>query len=175
MHMKDLYGEAENMGLIYSYMVLGSLAAEGIILLSVYVSIRRTDKMTAVEALYGKDSRAKKNLWLPATIITAAALFMILVPWNLRSTLNAPEFVTYMGIGESQIRIDVRQTDNVEDKAAVMAEEVGHDSRVAAICERILYMLDGEIRGELKLGKHEEGDSRAREQKTARWLENMGW
>ena len=48
-------------------------------------------------------------------------------------------------------------------------------SRVAAICERILYILDGEIRGELKLGKYAEGDSRVREQKTVRWLEDMGW
>ena len=52
---------------------------------------------------------------------------------------------------------------------------VTHDSRVAAICERILYILDGKIRGGLKLGKYEEGDCRVREQKTARWLENMGW
>ena len=52
---------------------------------------------------------------------------------------------------------------------------VTHDSRIAAMCERILYILDGEIRGELKLGKYEQGDNRTREQKTARWLEEMGW
>lgn len=129
-HMKELYGEAGNTGLIYSCMIFGSLAAEAIILLSVYANIRRTDKMTAVEALYSKNAQVKKNLWLPVTVITAAALFMILVPWNMRSTLNAPEFVTYMGIGESQIRIDIRQTDNVEDKAAAMTEEIEQDKRV---------------------------------------------
>ena len=36
-------------------------------------------------------------------LITAAALFMILVPWNIRNTIAVPEFVTYMGIGQSQI------------------------------------------------------------------------
>lgn len=30
---------------------------------------------------------------------------------------------------------------------------VTHDSRVASRCERILYLLDGKIRGELSLGK----------------------
>ncbi|MCR5105733.1 MAG: ABC transporter ATP-binding protein, partial [Eubacterium sp.] len=35
---------------------------------------------------------------------------------------------------------------------------VTHDSKVASMCERILYMLDGEIKGELKLGKYEEAD-----------------
>lgn len=52
---------------------------------------------------------------------------------------------------------------------------VTHDSRIASMCERILYILDGEIRGELKLGKYTQADSRSREQKTAKWLEDMGW
>ncbi len=52
---------------------------------------------------------------------------------------------------------------------------VTHDSRIAAVCERILYILDGEIRGELDLGKYAGEDIRAREQKTAGWLEEMGW
>ena len=129
-HMKELYGDAGNMGLIYTSMIIGSLAAEGIILLSVYAGIHRLDRMSAVDALYGIKSQVKKNLWLPVTVITAAALFMILVPWNMRSTLNAPEFVTYMGIGESQIRIDIRQTDDVEDKAALMTEAIEQDKRV---------------------------------------------
>lgn len=52
---------------------------------------------------------------------------------------------------------------------------VTHDSRIAALCERILYILDGEIRGELKLGKNEGENNREREQKTIRWLDHMGW
>ena len=52
---------------------------------------------------------------------------------------------------------------------------VTHDSRIAAMCERILYILDGQIRGELKLGKNEQNDSREREQKTIKWLDEMGW
>lgn len=52
---------------------------------------------------------------------------------------------------------------------------VTHDSKVASMCERILYMLDGEIKGELKLGKYEEADGRNREQRTVNWLSRMGW
>ena len=52
---------------------------------------------------------------------------------------------------------------------------VTHDSRIASMCERILYLLDGEIRGELKLGKNVQNDNREREQKTIRWLDEMGW
>ena len=52
---------------------------------------------------------------------------------------------------------------------------VTHDSRVASMCERILYILDGEIKGELKTGKYLQEAGREREQKTVRWLEDMCW
>ncbi|SDB34191.1 ABC transporter ATP-binding protein [Butyrivibrio sp. INlla16] len=52
---------------------------------------------------------------------------------------------------------------------------VTHDSKVAGICDRILYILDGEIKGELKLGKYKAENRKEREQETAMWLESMGW
>ena len=129
--MRELYGNAGNIGLIYALMILGALAAEGVILLSVSRLLHRTDRISAADALYGRESFGKKkNLWLPAMIITAAAMFMILVPQNMKSTIEAPEFVTYMGIGESHIRIDVRQTGNVRKIAGEVTEDIGHDNRV---------------------------------------------
>ena len=129
--MRELYGNAGNTGLIYALMILGALAAEGVVLLSVSRTLRRTDRISAADALYGRGSFGKKkNLWLPAMIITAAAMFMILVPQNMKSTIEAPEFVTYMGIGESHIRIDVRQTGNVRKIAGEVTEDIGHDNRV---------------------------------------------
>ena len=129
--MRELYGNAGNIGLIYALMILGALAAEGVILLSVSRLLHRTDRISAADALYGRGSFGKKkNLWLPAMIITAAAMFMILVPQNMKSTIEAPEFVTYMGIGESHIRIDVRQTGNVRKIAGEVTEDIGHDNRV---------------------------------------------
>ncbi|NLD87441.1 MAG: ABC transporter permease [Clostridiales bacterium] len=129
--MRELYGDAGNKSLIYLLMVLGSLAAEGIILLSVYRTLGKMEKMSAIQVLYGHGYFGKKkNLYLPIGIITAAALFMILVPWNIKSTIAAPEFVTYMGIGESQIRIDIRQTDDVEKTAKAAAKEIKRDDLV---------------------------------------------
>ena len=52
---------------------------------------------------------------------------------------------------------------------------VTHDSRVAAKCRRILYILDGEIRGELMLGPYTEEEDTARQRKTQDWLKTMGW
>ncbi len=52
---------------------------------------------------------------------------------------------------------------------------VTHDSKVASICERIIYILDGEIRGELIPGKYSPETAKEREQKTTQWLSTMGW
>ncbi len=52
---------------------------------------------------------------------------------------------------------------------------VTHDSRVASVCDRILYLLDGRICGELKLGKTVSGNKKQREDKVNRWLMEMGW
>lgn len=52
---------------------------------------------------------------------------------------------------------------------------VTHDSKVASKCERVLYIIDGEIKGELKLGKYEEEKSVERENETTEWLNKMGW
>lgn len=50
---------------------------------------------------------------------------------------------------------------------------VTHDSKVAAKCSRILYLLDGRIQGELSLADLPEG--KAREERAGRWLAGMGW
>lgn len=52
---------------------------------------------------------------------------------------------------------------------------VTHDSRIASQCDRILYLLDGRISAQLPLGKFVSGTERQREEKTARWLIEMGW
>lgn len=50
---------------------------------------------------------------------------------------------------------------------------VTHDSKVAAACSRILYLLDGMIQGELSLTDLTE--TKAREEAVGNWLAGMGW
>lgn len=53
---------------------------------------------------------------------------------------------------------------------------VTHDMKVASRCERVIYIEDGNIREEMKLGKFSEGDTiRDREKKLSGWLMDMGW
>ncbi len=52
---------------------------------------------------------------------------------------------------------------------------VTHDSKVAQKCDRVLYILDGEIRGELQLGKYDNEQEEERQGKTNAWLNSFGW
>lgn len=53
---------------------------------------------------------------------------------------------------------------------------VTHDSKVAAKCSRVLYIVDGNIKGEYNLGRYEkETDLRERERAMNNWLLELGW
>ena len=53
---------------------------------------------------------------------------------------------------------------------------VTHDSKVAAKCQRVLYIVDGNIKGDSSLGKMNSVDEiRNRERKLNNWLMELGW
>ena len=53
---------------------------------------------------------------------------------------------------------------------------VTHSQKVAAVSERVVYLVDGTIKGELKLGKiNDYQELNSRERKINNWLDEMGW
>jgi len=58
--------------------------------------------------------------------------------------------------------------------AAIML--VTHDARVAARSDRVLFMLDGEIKDEYNLGRYNPGESNLKQRETmlSEWLSDMG-
>ena len=62
---------------------------------------------------------------------------------------------------------------NMEGTTVMM---VTHDVKVAARCTRVLYIVDGNIRGEYSLGKMDNiSDLRSRERILNNWLLEQGW
>ena len=61
------------------------------------------------------------------------------------------------------------------NKGGVTILMVTHDSKVALKCDRVLYILDGELRGELELGKYDSFQEDERQQKINTWLNSFGW
>lgn len=61
------------------------------------------------------------------------------------------------------------------NREGVTIMTVTHDSKVASCCDRILYLLDGRICGELDMGKPKSDCQKQREEKVSNWLMGMGW
>lgn len=52
---------------------------------------------------------------------------------------------------------------------------VTHDSRAALRADRIIYIEDGKVSGELKLLKYDAADEKSRDTQVCSWLASMGW
>lgn len=107
--MQKLYGVSGSGFGRFFFSVVSALFIGDVIVLFVLRILKTINEMTAVKALTGYlGEEKKKNNKLCITFVTAIALFLMMIPSNLYSTLSSPAFVTYMGIGNAQIRMDMR-------------------------------------------------------------------
>lgn len=95
-----------------------------------------------------------------------------------RSLINNPKIIFAdepTGALNRSSSEDVMTELNKLNKEGTTIMIVTHDMKVAAKCSRIMYIVDGNIKGELKLGVFAEGSIRDRERKLNNWLSDMGW
>lgn len=103
-----------------------------------------------------------------------------------RSMINNPEIIFAdepTGALNRSASEDVMRELNKLNAEGTTIMLVTHDMKVAAKCSRILYIEDGNIKGELDLGKvqgtgtDDEYDTRMRDRNRSvnRWLSEMGW
>ena len=52
---------------------------------------------------------------------------------------------------------------------------VTHDSKLASRCNRVLYILDGQIKGEYRFEENDQNNDKEREEKLACWLSDYDW
>lgn len=95
-----------------------------------------------------------------------------------RSMINRPDIIF---ADEPTGALNKSATEEVIDALAALNREgitilmVTHDSRMASRCGRILYMIDGQIQGELTLENRQDDSLRQREEKVNKWLADMEW
>lgn len=96
-----------------------------------------------------------------------------------RSLINQPKMIFAdepTGALNQQNSKEVMRELNRINKEGTTIMLVTHDSKVAAKCDRVLYIEDGNIKGEMNLGKlQDESGLRDRERKMSGWLLEMGW
>lgn len=78
-----------------------------------------------------KDVLARKRLYTTMLAVLVISAFIIIVPQNLYNTISSKSFITYMGIGKCDMRIDIQQTDNISEKAAEIAKAMKSDRSIS--------------------------------------------
>ena len=96
-----------------------------------------------------------------------------------RALINSPKVLFAdepTGALNSKASTDVMNRLLEANRAGTTVLMVTHSEKVASISDRIIYFVDGNIRGELALGKKSDSEETvARERKVRAWLEEMGW
>ncbi|MBQ1993966.1 MAG: FtsX-like permease family protein [Lachnospiraceae bacterium] len=128
--MQKLYGVSENNAVKIFFALLSAVLVGVGIILFVLVILRKLNEMTALKALTGNIGERKKSNKFCVGIVTAIAVFLMMIPSNLYTTLSAPEFVTYMGIGNAQIRMDMREGETGREDFNRIKELLSEDSSV---------------------------------------------
>lgn len=131
LQMQKLYGVSANGRNRYFYAVLSAVFVGGFIVFFVLRILRKLNEMTALGALTGRiDAGKKKGNMLCIMLVTAIAVFLMLIPSNLYSTLSSPLFVTYMGIGNAEIRMDMRQGKGAGEAFETIGKTLSEDKDI---------------------------------------------
>ena len=153
-------GESENSSIALLLGIIGVLLVFFAIIAYVNKVLKRFRKISAVEAIrFGtsqeksprtkhfslsknrllstnvflgvKDVMVRKSLYATMLGVLVISSFIIIVPQNLYNTISSKSFITYMGIGDSHLRIDIQQTDNISGKATDIAKTMDGDSTIS--------------------------------------------
>ncbi len=95
-----------------------------------------------------------------------------------RSMINQPKMIF---ADEPTGALNRSSSDEVMEELALLNRDgttimlVTHDVKVAAKCSRVLYIVDGNIKGEYNLEQYDGSHLRERERALNGWLMEMGW
>ena len=173
-------GESENASVALLFGVAGVLIIFFAIIAYVNGVLRRFRKISAAEAIrFGaareksagakhfslsrsrllgtnsflgvKDVLSRKKLYATMLAVLVFSTFIMIVPQNLYNTISSESFITYMGIGKCDLRIDIQQTGDISEKAAEIAGGDGerrYHIQIRCAYDENLSRKDGEqLRG----------------------------
>lgn len=107
-----------------------------------------------------KDILARKRLYITILLVIILSCFIMVVPQNLYHTISDSSFITYLGVGRCNLRMDIQQTDKIEEKAVNVGEYLEQDTTVETYAVFVteifsLEQKDGTTEHiKVELGKH---------------------
>lgn len=92
------------------------------------------NKVLTVNIFLGiKDVLARKSLYGTMLVVIVIAVFIMIVPQNLYSTISARNFGGYMGIGDYDLRVDIQQSEDSTQKAEKIELAMSTDPAIAKV------------------------------------------
>ena len=107
-----------------------------------------------------KDVLSRKKLYSTMLFVLVISSFLMIVPRNIYNTISKRSFMTYMGIGQCDMRIDISQTDSITEKTTEIAAAMAQDSDIEKYTVLMSYMFDMRMEDEsthklkVELGDH---------------------
>ncbi len=127
----ELYGLPEDIWKAYVFSALLVLAVEAIIFCYINRTLLVVKKYSTIELFHkNADDKKMKSGFVSILVIVAVVVALICIPQNISSTLSSPGFVTNMGIGDSQIRIDIRQNEATKSTTGKIEADLKKDKRI---------------------------------------------
>ncbi|WP_026932208.1 ABC transporter permease [Glycomyces tenuis] len=92
------------------------------------------------------DLRAEARQWVLIPIVMFLAAVLMTLPMNLLSTFSDPEFITYMGSPESDLRADLELSEDVDAVRGDLLAAMSSDERLDNVraFANLLYETEGE-------------------------------
>ena len=149
-------GNGKASWMIWLFPLIGLAILRVIVIVSLVRIIKKNLRLTVVELLRGEERIQKeghyklprkgflfRNLsiafgelkckWREYPVIFLVFMFssfLILLPMNMRNTIEDPSFMTYMGVGESDIRVDLQYSTNIETERDGLISYLNNDSSI---------------------------------------------
>ncbi len=93
--------------------------------------LRRLKGLGVNVALGLRDVTQRLRLYGLLGFIFFFAVFIIIVPVHFYTTITSPSFVSYMGIGRSELRIDLQQSESMDERFRVLEAALAQDPEVS--------------------------------------------
>lgn len=94
-------------------------------------SLAKNRRLPLSPLLAIRDVLSRKKLYSTMLAVIILAGFIMIVPQNLYHTISDPEFVTYMGVGTCDLRLDLQQMEQLDGKAAAVEDRLKQDRDIS--------------------------------------------
>lgn len=131
--LRELYGASDNDGIVIVISVIACVFVQMMILLFIRRILKKGEKISVVQALFFAQEQkgsSEKNRFVIIGVVAFLCVLLAVIPRNLHTTLSSEKFVTYMGIGDADLRIDVRQSEHIEEVSKALESALENDSEV---------------------------------------------